>query len=269
MSASSGESVKACCAQAYSSDLVALVLGDSYHPGGLALTRRIAGLLDLGPGLRVLDVACGRGASALALAAEYGVHVDGLDLSEANVAAAVAAAGMAGLAGVVSFRHGDAERLPYDDATFDAVICECALCTFPGQAAAAAEISRVLRPDGRLGLTDVTANRSMLPPALLSLAARVACIADAATVEEYAALLAAAGLKVRQIERHDAAAAEMVERIEAKLLFARMTLGARARAAGIDLDAVNPVLAEVKQAMAEGHLGYALLVAVKPSVAGS
>ena len=38
----SAEELKACCAAAYSSDLVAMLLGEAYHPGGLALTRRLA-----------------------------------------------------------------------------------------------------------------------------------------------------------------------------------------------------------------------------------
>ena len=51
---------------------------------------------------------------------------------------------------------GDAERLPLPDNTFDALVCECAFCTFPDKATAAAEFARVLRPGGRVGITDVT-----------------------------------------------------------------------------------------------------------------
>jgi 2-polyprenyl-3-methyl-5-hydroxy-6-metoxy-1,4-benzoquinol methylase len=121
--------VKSCCAAAYSSDVVTLLLGESYHPGGLGLTRRLASHLSPSPGARVLDVACGRGATALLLAAEHRARVGGVDLSPANVALAQGAASAAGLADRVAFCVGDAERLPYPEATFDAVVCECALCT--------------------------------------------------------------------------------------------------------------------------------------------
>ncbi|MGH3265364.1 MAG: methyltransferase type 11, partial [Trebonia sp.] len=57
--------IKACCTAAYGSDAVALLLGDAYHPGGQALTRRLAGILGLSPGQRVADVASGPGATAL------------------------------------------------------------------------------------------------------------------------------------------------------------------------------------------------------------
>ncbi|HKA05325.1 MAG TPA: hypothetical protein VKD67_13390, partial [Acidimicrobiales bacterium] len=66
--AGDAEAVKACCAAAYSLDVVALLLGDSYHPGGRTLTRRLADAMDLRPGDRVLDVAAGIGTTALLLA---------------------------------------------------------------------------------------------------------------------------------------------------------------------------------------------------------
>ena len=56
--------------------------------------------------------------------------------------------------GKVRFHLGDAERLPLPDNTFDALVCECAFCTFPDKATAAAEFARVLRPGGRVGIAD-------------------------------------------------------------------------------------------------------------------
>ncbi|MGH3425605.1 MAG: class I SAM-dependent methyltransferase, partial [Nocardioidaceae bacterium] len=128
--------VKACCAAAYDSDLVALLLGDAYHPGGAALTRRLADRLRLRPGERVLDVASGPGATALLLAAEYDVTVEGIDLGAGSVERARAAADGAGLGHRACFRVGDAERLPVDAGSVDAAVCECALCTFPDKPAA-------------------------------------------------------------------------------------------------------------------------------------
>jgi ubiquinone/menaquinone biosynthesis C-methylase UbiE len=160
------EAAKACCAAAYGSDIAALLLGDSYHPGGLSLTRRLAGQLGLSRDAHVLDVASGPGASAMMLAGEFGLRVAGLDLSAANVALAQGRADAEGQADRVSFAVGDAERLPYPDAAFDAVVVECALCTFPNKPAAAAETSRVLCSGGRLGLTDVVADPDRLPAEL-------------------------------------------------------------------------------------------------------
>src|SRR5215207_1807134 len=209
--ASTPEQTKACCAATYGSDVVALLLGDSYHPGGPALTRHLADRLGLRAGDRVLDVASGRGASALLLAAEYGVDVTGVDLSEANVALAAGAVQGAGLDARARFRVGDAERLPVQARSVDAVVCECAFCTFPDKATAAAELARVLRSGGRLGITDVTVDPDRLPRELTGLGAWIACVADARPLDEYAALLGAAGLTVTHTERHDAAIAAMLD----------------------------------------------------------
>ncbi|MFW6692836.1 class I SAM-dependent methyltransferase [Streptomyces sp. MAR4 CNX-425] len=257
------DELKACCAAAYSSDAVALLLGDSYHPGGTALTRRLAGHLNPGPDSRVLDVASGRGTTALLLAGAHGCRVDGVDYAPANTAHARTAAEAAGLAGRAVFTTGDAERLPYPDGAFDAVVCECALCTFPGKERAAAEFARVLRPGGRLGLTDVTAAPDRLPPALTGLAARIACIADARPAAAYTRLLAAAGLRTVRTERHDAAMSRMVDQIEARLNLLRLTAADRLTAAGIDLGAAPAALAAARAAVADGTLGYALLIAEK------
>jgi SAM-dependent methyltransferase len=188
-----------------------------------------------------------------------------VDLSEANVGHATGAAHSADLAGQVRFEVGDAERLGVDAGSFDAAVCECALCTFPEKPTAVGELARVLKPGGRLGITDVTADAQRLPAELTGLGARIACIADARTLHEYEALLAAAGLRVTYIERHDQAIATMVDQIEARLTVVRMTARERAELLGLDFDRAPAVLAAARAAIAEGVLGYALLVADKPT----
>lgn len=258
-----GQDLKACCAAAYSSDAVALLLGDSYHPGGNALTRRLADALNLRPGERVLDVASGRGTTALLLASAYGARVDGVDYSAASTALARQAAQAAGLAGKACFATADAEQLPGPDHAFGVVVCECALCIFPDKAKAAAEFARVLRPGGRLGLTDVTADPGRLPPELTGLAARVACIADARPLAEHARILTAAGLRILVTERHDLAMVRMIDQIEARLNLLRMTAPDRLAATSVDPAAAPRVLGAARTAVAAGDLGYALLIAVK------
>ncbi|MBC9730087.1 class I SAM-dependent methyltransferase [Streptomyces sp. TRM68367] len=258
------DDLKACCAAAYSSDVVALLLGDSYHPGGTTLTRRLADALGLVTGGRVLDVASGRGTTALLLAGAYGVRVDGVDYSPANTALAQGAAAAAQLTEQVSFTTGDAEQLPCPDGLFDAVVCECALCTFPDKEKAAAEFARVLKPGGRVGITDVTAEPGRLPAELSTLAARIACIADARPLAEYTEILAAAGLRTLRTERHDQAMLRMIDQIEARLNLLRLTASDRLTAAGMDPAAAPATLNAARTAVSDGALGYALLVAEKP-----
>lgn len=260
----SSTELKACCAAGYSSDLVALLLGESYHPGGLALTRKLADNLRVRSGDRVVDVAAGRGITAMLLAREYDASVDGVDLSEANVRVAGEAAGAAGVGDRVRFHLGDAERLPCSDASADVVVCECALCTFPDKPAAAAEFARVLRPGGRVGISDVVADRNRLPAELSTLSAWIACVADARTVDDYGAILTGAGLTITSVELHHTALARMIDQIEARLALLRMTTPGRLAELAVDVDAAPGVLAAARQALADGVLGYAVLVAEKP-----
>ena len=255
------EEVKLCCATAYQRDAVALILGESYHPGGLDLTRRLGRALDLRRGQRVLDVASGPGATAFLLAAEFGVAVEGVDLGEQSVAGANAKAAANGLSEQVWFTVGDAERLPLDDGSVDAVVCECAFCTFPDKATAASEMARVLRPGGRIGITDVALDPDRLHDELRTLAGWVACLADARPVDEYVDLLGDAGLKVTVREAHDDALARMIEQIDARLVAFRMAK--MAALDGIDFDTARTRTALAAQAVRDGIAGYTLIVAEK------
>lgn len=262
-----GETIKACCAVGYSSDLVSLLLGDSYHPGGLDLTRRLLDQLGLAPGSRLVDVASGIGTTVLLAASEYDAQADGVDLSPANVTLATGAAAARGLDDRALFHLGDAEALPLVDGGWDAVVCECALCTFPDKQTAVAEMARVLKPGGRIGITDMTADRDRLPPELTTLQAWIACVADARTADDYRDLLAGAGLEVLRIEHHQVALERMVRQIEARLELMRITARPRLEEAGVDFARVRPVLEAARAAVRDGILGYVLIIAEKTATA--
>jgi SAM-dependent methyltransferase len=253
--------VKSCCAAAYSSPAAAFLLGESLHPGGAALTRRLADAVQLLSGQRVLDVASGRGTTALLLAREYAVAVDGVDLSETSVREATAAAQRVGRAASVAFHLADAEHLPFEDGTFDALVCECSWCLFPDKARAAAEFARVLRPGGRVGIADVTAGPAGVPDGLAQLPAWIACVAGARTPDEYVDLLTAAGLTATRVEDHSDALGELVGRIQARLMLARALIESGAQ---LNTDAVERGLvlaARAAEAVSQGALGYCLVVA--------
>jgi SAM-dependent methyltransferase len=260
-SAVDASTIKSCCAAAYGVDLVAMFLGESYHPGGIDLTRQLADVLCLRPSERVIDVASGIGTTASLLAAEYDVEVLGVDLGPAQVATARARASSRGLDTRVCFEVGDAEQLPVSDASFDVAVCECALCTFPDKATAARELARVVRPRGRIGITDVWLQAERLDPDLAGLAGRVACLADARPIHEMCEILDAAGLAVAHVERHDNALAETIDRVEARLRALRI----------LDLPVVRPFnvrraidLARRAAAVVRGgHAGYVLIVATR------
>jgi SAM-dependent methyltransferase len=257
------QEIKTCCAGAYSSDWVRFLVGDSMHPGGVGLTERLGSLLQLRAGSRVLDVAAGRGTSALALARRFECHVVGIDLSTANVLAAREQALQTGLARSTSFEVADAEGLPFAAGEFDAVICECAFCTFPDKPRAASEMARVMRPGGRLGLSDLI-RRGELPGELQTLAGWVACIADARPESEYLEILGGAGFCQSRPEIHDGALLRLVDDVRGRLLGAALfaKLG-KFDLAGADLDEAGAIGRAANAAVRSGLLGYILLTAVK------
>ena len=106
----------------------------------------------------VLDVACGTGNATLP-GARTGARVTGLDLTPRLLEEAQAAAQGEGLQ--VEWVEGDAEQLPFEDASFDVVLSTFGCMFAPRHDVAAAEIARVLRPGGRIGICSWTPDGSI------------------------------------------------------------------------------------------------------------
>lgn len=256
--------VKACCAAAYGSEAARFLLGDSFHPGGTALTLELASMLGVTREHSVLDVASGTGTSAFAIAERFGCHVTGIDLSEANVAQATADAERRGLASRVRFLAGDAEGLPVSAAAFDVILCECAFCTFPDKGRAASEFARVLKPQGRVGISDLTRVTDPLPE-LDGLLAWIACIADAQPVEAYADWLRAAGFSIAATAPRDECLKRMVDDIQGRMLVAEAMIGLKKlQLPGFDLAQAKAFATAARSAIVANKLGYAVVVAEKP-----
>jgi len=255
--------LKTCCAAAYQSEWARLLLGESFHPGGLALTERLGALLKLGPGRRALDVAAGQGTSAIFLAQRFGCAVVGVDYGGESTRRAAEAAERAGVAHLVRFEQGDAERLAFADERFDAVICECAFCAFPDKRAAATEFRRVLRPGGLVGLSDLTRSGA-LPEDLRGLLAWIACIADAQPLEQYVNYLEDAGLSVNLTERHDDALSSLVQEIRARLLGAELLVKLKKiDLPGADFEQAKALARSAAEAVKAGTFGYAVVTAAR------
>lgn len=112
---------------------------------------KFAGIdIGIGSGQRVLDVACGTGVVAVT-AARSGAQVSGLDLSPVLLEHARANAAL--IDASIDFTEGDAEALPYPDASFDVVLSQFGHMFAPRPQVAVAEMLRVLRPGGRIAFS--------------------------------------------------------------------------------------------------------------------
>src|SRR5215211_3426260 len=253
--------VKASCSALYEHPAVRWLLGDELHPGGEATTRRALELIGVGAGERLLDVASGTGTSAILAAREFGCLVSGVDYGKEAVHGAQRRADAAGLGDRVSFTVGDAETLPYADDEFDAVLCECSLCTFPGKAQAIAEMRRVLRPGGRVAISDVVVDPERLPGELSGPLATIACVGSALPMSGYEELLADAGLRPVAIETRAEDAAALAERVEDRLRGARLLGLDRISGAPVSARAAIELVAAARRAISDGVLGYAIFAA--------
>lgn len=114
-------------------------------------------LLGLSPGERVLDVGCGSGVVTRAIARRVVPEgrVIGVDSSPALLAVAREYADASHLAGQIEWRLADCRKLPFTDASFDAVLAATVLAHVPGALDALAEMVRVAKPGGRIGVFDL------------------------------------------------------------------------------------------------------------------
>ena len=256
--------VAACCSDLYSRPAARWLLGESLHPGGLALTRRVAELANVGAGTRLLDVGSGRGASAVSLAESLGCEVVGLTLEETGVEAGRALAEERGVAERVRFVQDDVQSAVLGDGKYDAALMECVLSILPDKRSSLARISAALRQGGRLAVTDVSVN-GPIPPEYLGVLSVAGCVGDARPLDEYVALVRETGLRVLQAEDLPATASDTVLDVKGKLMLAE--LGSRLGKLPIDASLISrgkELIAGVQRLIDEGTLSYCMLIAEKP-----
>jgi arsenite methyltransferase len=141
------------------------------------------------------------------------------------------------------------------------VLSECSLCTFTDKRRAVDEMRRVLRPGGAVAIADVTAEPERLPAELRTAAAQIACVAAALPAEAYAELLRSAGLEPELLERHDEELADLAAGVEARLRAARIVAPAELEPLRAQIDAGLEFVRLGRRAIADGRLGYVVLVA--------
>jgi arsenite methyltransferase len=150
---------------------------------------------ELREGETVLDLGSGGGIDVLLSARRVGPagHAIGVDMTDEMLELARRNAAEAGAANV-EFRKGTIERLPVDDATVDVVISNCVINLASDKRAVFAEIARVLKPGGRVGVTDIVADDLLTPEQRSERGSYVGCIAGALSFREFRAGLRDVGL---------------------------------------------------------------------------
>lgn len=196
------------CGESYSPDEIAKAVG--YGGADLAAMPQGANMglscgnptaiASLRPGEVVLDLGSGGGFDCFIAGPRVGTtgRVIGVDMTpqmlakaKANIAPYRKASGLDN----VEFRLGEIENLPIADQSVDVVISNCVLNLSPDKPRVWREIARVLRPGGRVAVSDLALLRPLPESVRSDIQALVGCIAGAVLVEETRAMAAAAGLR--------------------------------------------------------------------------
>ncbi|MDX3224891.1 SAM-dependent methyltransferase [Streptomyces sp. ME19-01-6] len=229
------------------------------------LTDHLIGKLGDVAGRRVLDVGCGSGKPAVRLALSARAEVVGVTVSPVQVERATALAEREDVADRVRFVCADAMTLPFPDASFDAVWALECMFHMPSPAQVLGEISRVLRPGGRLAVMDVVQREPVTTLDRDAVERGHSMFAVPAHIElaEYPRLILGAGLRLEEM-------ADLGDEIirpstEALGRAAAANPAAFAAAFGVDTERFETLMAEWVRITAALHLGYVVLTAKRPA----
>ncbi|MGI9420406.1 MAG: class I SAM-dependent methyltransferase [Geminicoccaceae bacterium] len=186
---------------------------DQDHYGGLAITEQLAEDAAIEADHHVLDVCSGMGGPARYFSYHRGCRVTGLDLTESRVEGAMRLTSLVGLDGRVDFRQGDAQAMPFADATFDVAISQEALLHVPDKGAVIRECARVLKPGGVLAFTDLTQRQDLSHGDMAKLGKALALV-NFATIEQYRHWLQASDFEILvEVDRGEELKAILTERL--------------------------------------------------------
>src|SRR5918995_2609183 len=154
----------------------------------------------LKPGETVVDLGCGGGLDVFLAAPKVGPtgRAIGIDMTPEMLALARANAAKAELMNV-EFHQATIENLPLPDASVDCVISNCVINLASDKSAVFREIARVLKPGGRLAVSDIALKQPLPPEIGNDLSAYVGCVAGAILIDDYRTWLAAAGFSTVEI----------------------------------------------------------------------
>lgn len=253
--------VGACCSIIYSHPLATWLIGESFHPGGLALTDELAELTDLGPGKWLLDAGCGRGASTVHLAKTRGCEAVGLTLESDGVEQGRQLAEASGVGDRVRFVQDDILRMDTGGDGFDVVLMECVLSTLEQKPESLRQIYRITKPGGHIALTDVTVSGELHDQLKGSIGAAL-CMADARDFDEYMGLVEEAGFRVKEYRSAKEVVQELIKTIGTRLMIADAAIGLGSLKVERSLIVgARDALKAASKLVDDGTLGYGLIVA--------
>jgi SAM-dependent methyltransferase len=176
-------------------------------------------------GETILDLGSGAGLDCFRAAGQVGAsgRVIGVDMTPEMISLAEANRSKLGLRNV-EFRQGTIERLPVDDGSIDVIISNCVINLAPDKAPVFQEAFRVLKPGGRVSISDIVIEGEFTPDQRADMDSWAECIAGAIDVRQYLSLMSDAGLvDARVVNREDYSASNGSPESSPRIYSARIT----------------------------------------------
>jgi arsenite methyltransferase len=255
--------IKKCAARFYESNTINNLFGETLRPGGLKLTERLAEIAGLRDDFFVLDIACGKGTTSCFLSQKYRCDVVGMDLSVKSISLARNEAQNKHLTSKVSFLTGDGEELPFKDSTFDVVICECSFSLFPNKEAAAVEIGRIVKPQGKVLISDVI-YRGHIDYEIKRQIPFLSCFSAAESLNGTIQFFEAVGFQNPYVEDHTEEMKKAAYRIIIKFGSFDLFLKQISQLQGLSSESCSEPRETWREFFKEAKPGYALISLTKP-----
>jgi arsenite methyltransferase len=130
--------------------------GVTKHMGGQRATRELVKQCHIDQSKSLLVIGCGIGSSLVYIARQFGCQITAVDISEGMIARAQERVAKSGLEGKIILKVADAQKIPFENDTFDAAICESVIAFLPDKQKGVNEFVRVTQPGGYVGINEVT-----------------------------------------------------------------------------------------------------------------
>ena len=228
------------------------------------MTFELADQLKITESSVVLDVACGIGTTAIALAKKYGCKIIAIDMNPQNIAIAEERAIKLEVSELIEFQIGYADQLKFTQNSFDVIICECSFCIFHQKSDVAFSFKKLLKPHGRIGISDVAIEKD-LPVDIKRMIYRIACISGALSILEFKSIFENAGFHSILLEAKPQVVTELYQSLKKKLIGLKMVKAIKGHIGTVDLseidtDKIKQAISQVKQFVDDDYGTYFIYV---------
>jgi len=167
------------------------------HPGGFEATNKLIKTLKITSESKVIDIACGKGTTAILIAEEYGCNVVAVDIDEKLIEDAKHLTKKKGLENKITYHIGDALKLPFSDNEFDAAISQAMLVLVDDKIKAIQEAKRVVKKGGAAGWLELSWKKEITEDFIEKVSTVICayCMTNVATFDGWEKTFIDAGIK--------------------------------------------------------------------------